>query len=164
MAFTLQTAFLVIATLCVLQQGFGYPLSKQPEASSNPPAIKRVRTKRCSCSSWLDNECIYFCHLDIIWVNTPNKITPFGLGSPLSRRRRSTSRCECANPTDRTCSSFCHTSSEDPDMEFVTQLDNQSNHVDKTSDHLLLSLRRVVKDNLMTATRFASPKKKSRIS
>lgn len=30
-----------------------------------------VRTKRCSCNSWDDKECIYFCHLDIIWVNTP---------------------------------------------------------------------------------------------
>ncbi|RXN02312.1 transcription factor HIVEP3-like protein [Labeo rohita] len=82
---------------------FGYPLSEQSEASSNPPA-----PKRCSCSSWEDNECIYFCHLDILWVNTPNKIAPFGLGSPLSRRQRSTGRCECANPADRTCSSFCH--------------------------------------------------------
>lgn len=31
----------------------------------------RVRTKRCACSSPLDSECHYFCHLDIIWINTP---------------------------------------------------------------------------------------------
>uniref|UniRef100_A0A8C1SZS1 Endothelin 2 n=1 Tax=Cyprinus carpio TaxID=7962 RepID=A0A8C1SZS1_CYPCA len=128
--------------LCFL--GFGYPLSEQSEASSNPPALKRVRTKRCSCSSWLDNECIYFCHLDIIWVNTPNKITPFGLGSPLSRRRRSTGRCECANPADRTCSSFCHTC-------FVAK-------------HCVIFIcRKVVEDNLMTASRLPSTKKKSRL-
>lgn len=30
-----------------------------------------LRPRRCSCSSWLDKECVYFCHLDIIWVNTP---------------------------------------------------------------------------------------------
>ncbi|XP_067282093.1 endothelin-2 [Pseudorasbora parva] len=163
MAFSLRTAVFVSVTLCVLQQGFGYPLSEQAEASSNPPARKRVRTKRCSCSDWSDNECIYFCHLDIIWVNTPSKITPFGLGGPLSRRRRSTGRCECANPADRTCSGFCHTSSENPDMEIVTQLGDQSNHTGKSSDHLLSTLRKVLKDNLMTASRSASPKKKSGI-
>uniref|UniRef100_A0A673LJV5 Endothelin 2 n=1 Tax=Sinocyclocheilus rhinocerous TaxID=307959 RepID=A0A673LJV5_9TELE len=97
-----------------------YKTLYSPELHCNPPALKRVRTKRCSCSSWSDNECIYFCHLDIIWVNTPNKIAPFGLGSPLSRRRRSTGRCECANPADRTCSSFCrsrrvNTTSRNPD-------------------------------------------------
>lgn len=31
----------------------------------------RERTKRCACNSLLDSECHYFCHLDIIWVNTP---------------------------------------------------------------------------------------------
>ncbi|KTF81904.1 hypothetical protein cypCar_00018953 [Cyprinus carpio] len=163
MACSLWTAVFISVTLCVLQQGFGYPISDQSEASSNPPALKRVRTKRCSCSSWSDNECIYFCHLDIIWVNTPNKITPFGLGSPLSRRRRSTGRCECANPADRTCSSFCHSSSENPDMEIVTQSEDQSNHIGKTSDYLLSSLRKAIKYNLTTASRTASTKKKSRL-
>ncbi|XP_026096667.1 endothelin-2-like [Carassius auratus] len=158
MAFSLRHAVFITVTLCVLQQGFGYPLSEQSEASN-----KRVRTKRCSCSSWLDNECIYFCHLDIIWVNTPNKITPFGLGSPLSRRRRSTGRCECANPSDRTCSSFCHSSLENPGMEIVTRFDDQPYHMEKTGDYLLSSLRKVVVDNLMTASRSASTKKKSRL-
>ncbi|KAG1961077.1 endothelin-2 [Pimephales promelas] len=162
MALSLRTAVFISVTLCVLQQGFGYPLSEQSEASANPPALKRVRTKRCSCSSWLDNECIYFCHLDIIWVNTPSKISPFGLGSALSRRRRSTGRCECANPSDRSCSSFCHTSSENPDMEIETQLGDQLNHMGKSSDHLLSTLRKVFKDNLITASRSAATKKKSR--
>lgn len=40
-----------------------------PPGESHLPAAPR--TKRCSCNSWLDKECIYFCHLDIIWVNTP---------------------------------------------------------------------------------------------
>ncbi|KAF4100102.1 endothelin-2 [Onychostoma macrolepis] len=163
MAFSLWTAVFISVTLCVVQQGLGYPLSDQSEATSNPPALKRVRTKRCSCSSWLDNECIYFCHLDIIWVNTPNKIAPFGLGSPLSRRRRSTGRCECANPADRTCSSFCHSSSETPDMVIVTQFDDQSNHIGKTSNDLLSSLRKAIKYNFMTASRSASTMRKSRL-
>lgn len=40
-----------------------------PPAESHLAALPR--SKRCSCNSWLDKECIYFCHLDIIWVNTP---------------------------------------------------------------------------------------------
>ncbi|CAL8295305.1 unnamed protein product [Merluccius merluccius] len=73
------------------------------------PQPHHVRTKRCSCNSWQDKECIYFCHLDIIWVNTPSKVLPYGLGSLLSRHRRSASRCECAEgQADAGCSSFCH--------------------------------------------------------
>uniref|UniRef100_A0A674E3H6 Endothelin-like toxin domain-containing protein n=1 Tax=Salmo trutta TaxID=8032 RepID=A0A674E3H6_SALTR len=67
----------------------------------------RVRTKRCACNNQLDSECHYFCHLDIIWVNTPSKTTVYGLGSPLSRRRRSAGRCVCADSDDHTCTSFC---------------------------------------------------------
>ncbi|XP_051577819.1 endothelin-1-like [Myxocyprinus asiaticus] len=75
------------------------------------PATHKVRTKRCSCNNQLDSECHYFCHLDIIWVNTPSKTTDYGLGSPLAHRRRSTSRCFCANPADQTCNIFCRYSS-----------------------------------------------------
>uniref|UniRef100_A0A8C9WKM3 Endothelin 2 n=1 Tax=Scleropages formosus TaxID=113540 RepID=A0A8C9WKM3_SCLFO len=64
---------------------------------------------RCSCSNWLDKECVYFCHLDIIWVNTPSKTLPYGLGRVAARRLRSTSRCECADPADRACAAFCPT-------------------------------------------------------
>uniref|UniRef100_A0AAY4BK20 Endothelin-like toxin domain-containing protein n=1 Tax=Denticeps clupeoides TaxID=299321 RepID=A0AAY4BK20_9TELE len=77
-------------------------------ACAGLPVSGHVRTKRCSCSNGLDEECYYFCHLDIIWVNTPGKTTPYGLGSPLSRRRRSAGRCACSSPEDRTCLGFCH--------------------------------------------------------
>lgn len=43
----------------------------QPPLQSHLGTAAHLRTKRCSCNSWLDKECIYFCHLDIIWVNTP---------------------------------------------------------------------------------------------
>ncbi|KAI6073401.1 Endothelin-2 [Aix galericulata] len=66
-----------------------------------------LRTKRCSCNSWLDKECIYFCHLDIIWVNTPGHTAPYGLGSPPRRRKRSLSRCECSHSRDSICTNFC---------------------------------------------------------
>ncbi|NXJ83330.1 EDN2 protein, partial [Trogon melanurus] len=67
----------------------------------------RPRSKRCSCNSWLDKECIYFCHLDIIWVNTPGHTAPYGLGSPPKRRKRSLGRCECSHSRDSVCATFC---------------------------------------------------------
>ncbi|KAK1795046.1 hypothetical protein P4O66_010234 [Electrophorus voltai] len=106
------------------QLGLGFPVIGQSEVNEPEPA-HRVRTKRCSCNNQMDSECHYFCHLDIIWVNTPrsimavhyndlffgltlhSKITVYGLGSPLARRRRSAGRCLCANSADQTCSSFC---------------------------------------------------------
>uniref|UniRef100_A0A8C9VDS6 Endothelin-like toxin domain-containing protein n=1 Tax=Scleropages formosus TaxID=113540 RepID=A0A8C9VDS6_SCLFO len=73
-------------------------------------APQHARVKRCSCNNQMDSECHYFCHLDIIWVNTPSKTTVYGLGSPLSRRRRSAGRCACTDPNDRVCTDFCHCS------------------------------------------------------
>ncbi|NXG75161.1 EDN2 protein, partial [Baryphthengus martii] len=71
------------------------------------PLAAHRRTKRCSCNSWLDKECIYFCHLDIIWVNTPGHTAPYGLGSPPRRRKRSLGRCECSHSRDNICATFC---------------------------------------------------------
>uniref|UniRef100_A0A8C5EN11 Endothelin-like toxin domain-containing protein n=1 Tax=Gouania willdenowi TaxID=441366 RepID=A0A8C5EN11_GOUWI len=76
------------------------------EASENIQT-HRVRTKRCACSNRLDSECHYFCHLDIIWINTPSKTTVYGLGVASARHRRSTDRCTCASPDDQRCTSFC---------------------------------------------------------
>ncbi|MEE6522850.1 hypothetical protein FKM82_021488 [Ascaphus truei] len=84
--------------------GASVPLESPPTPSLNLHA----RTKRCSCNNWLDKECIYFCHLDIIWVNTAGQTLPYGLGSPPKRRKRSLSRCECADFSDRSCATMCH--------------------------------------------------------
>ncbi|CAM4639031.1 hypothetical protein PO909_004104 [Leuciscus waleckii] len=71
------------------------------------------RTKRCSCASFMDKECVYFCHLDIIWVNTPERTVSYGLGNAPRKKRSVTepvvpkSRCKCADSKDKTCSSFC---------------------------------------------------------
>ncbi|KAI3360900.1 hypothetical protein L3Q82_013101, partial [Scortum barcoo] len=104
------TSVLLLITLWAsVQDGLGLPVMKQLEAEVDDSVkTQGVRTKRCACSSLLDSECHYFCHLDIIWVNTPSKTTVYGLGSALSRRRRSTGRCTCANPDDQTCTDFCH--------------------------------------------------------
>uniref|UniRef100_A0A3Q4B2N7 Endothelin-like toxin domain-containing protein n=1 Tax=Mola mola TaxID=94237 RepID=A0A3Q4B2N7_MOLML len=92
--------------------GLGLPGLKQLEVEAADGApTHRERTKRCACSNLLDSECHFFCHLDIIWVNTPGKMTVYGLGSAPSRRRRSTGRCTCANPDDQSCATFCRHSS-----------------------------------------------------
>ncbi|XP_053190559.1 endothelin-1 [Scomber japonicus] len=76
---------------------------------------RHVRTKRCSCATFLDKECVYFCHLDIIWVNTPERVVSYGLGNaPRTRRAVSDSmatstgpRCRCLRENDSTCTNFC---------------------------------------------------------
>ncbi|XP_077050984.1 endothelin-1 [Siphateles boraxobius] len=76
-------------------------------------SVHHSRTKRCSCASFMDKECVYFCHLDIIWVNTPERTVSYGLGNAPRKKRSVTepvvpkSRCKCADSKDKTCSSFC---------------------------------------------------------
>ncbi|PWA24118.1 hypothetical protein CCH79_00016780 [Gambusia affinis] len=125
--------------------GCGLPLSDQQEALVSEPPPRHIRTKRCSCSNWEDRECIYFCHLDIIWVNTPSKLLPYGLGSSTSRRRRSASRCECRDPADKTCRGFCHKSPEDGRTEVLQKVSGTNNR------RLLTALRSVVKLNTAIA-------------
>ncbi|XP_041090138.1 endothelin-2-like isoform X3 [Polyodon spathula] len=98
---------LAVTWLCVsLDEGMALPLSDSSHPSHG--AAPRLRVKRCSCNNWHDKECIYFCHLDIIWINTPGKTTLYGLGSPLSRRRRSVGRCQCSHSKDQSCARFCY--------------------------------------------------------
>ncbi|XP_045914626.1 endothelin-2 [Micropterus dolomieu] len=146
---------LTLFLICMaLQEGCGLPLSDRAELPPQAPHPHRVRTKRCSCNSWDDKECIYFCHLDIIWVNTPSKILPYGLGSPLSRRRRrSADRCECLNAADKTCSGFCHKSSENPR---TTVVDPQLESANTKSNKFLESFRTVVKSNMVIAKEILS--------
>ncbi|XP_070840934.1 endothelin-2 [Chaetodon trifascialis] len=147
---------LTLFFICMaLQEGCGLPLSDQAELPAQAPHPHRVRTKRCSCNSWDDKECIYFCHLDIIWVNTPSKLLPYGLGSPLSRRRRSADRCECLNPADKTCSGFCQ-SSENPQTNLMGPLVESAS---TNSNKLLASFRSVVKSNMALAKEILSSKK-----
>ncbi|KAM4568116.1 endothelin-2 [Fundulus diaphanus] len=99
---------LLVTVWASVQDGLGLPVVKQPEAEAvNGVQTHPVRTKRCACSNLLDSECHYFCHLDIIWVNTPSKTTIYGLGGGLLRRKRFAGRCTCARLDDKTCTSFC---------------------------------------------------------
>ncbi|KAM9308300.1 endothelin-1 [Gastrophryne carolinensis] len=90
--------------------------SAMPHNSDAP--LRPRRLKRCSCSSLMDKECVYFCHLDIIWINTPEKTVPYGLGGPRSKRSlqdlktRSPDRCICAKNEDKKCLDFCQTGAQ----------------------------------------------------
>ncbi|KAL2080731.1 hypothetical protein ACEWY4_024524 [Coilia grayii] len=76
---------------------------------------RHIRSKRCSCATFLDKECVFFCHLDIIWVNTPERTVSYGLGN-VSRKKRSLRafsdltkkfRCKCTEERDMKCMAFC---------------------------------------------------------
>ncbi|XP_015257879.1 PREDICTED: endothelin-3-like [Cyprinodon variegatus] len=93
--------------------------------ASQPSETSRSRQKRCTCYSYTDKECVYYCHLDIIWINTPERTVPYGMSNyrgPKRRRRDATAivakgdqpqmrRCICAvTDADPGCRNFCHSS------------------------------------------------------
>ncbi|XP_068189530.1 endothelin-1 [Antennarius striatus] len=90
------------------------PVKETPTASTATQG-RHVRTKRCSCATFLDKECVYFCHLDIIWVNTPERVVSYGLGNaPRAKRAAADTmatgggpRCQCFRENDSTCRNFC---------------------------------------------------------
>ncbi|XP_063153065.1 endothelin-3 [Candoia aspera] len=81
------------------------------------------RAKRCTCYTYKDKECVYYCHLDIIWINTPEKTVPYGLANyrgnfrvkrsteqlrkSLHSSENSPSRCSCTDRHDKLCMQFC---------------------------------------------------------
>nr|XP_057940748.1 endothelin-3b isoform X2 [Doryrhamphus excisus] len=86
----------------------------------------KSRSKRCTCYSYKDKECIYYCHLDIIWINTPERTVPYGMssyqgaqrlrravtGQPSEHEQTNTQRCVCASlDADPECHQFCQPSS-----------------------------------------------------
>ncbi|XP_036955705.1 endothelin-3 isoform X1 [Acanthopagrus latus] len=84
---------------------------EKPCPACDPPGARR-RAKRCTCYTYKDKECVYYCHLDIIWINTPEHTVPYGMssykGSLRMRRSAGTAqRCVCTVHNDSTCSSFC---------------------------------------------------------
>ncbi|KAG6938589.1 endothelin 3 [Chelydra serpentina] len=94
-------------------------------AKADGPAAgaPRRRAKRCTCYTYKDKECVYYCHLDIIWINTPERTVPYGLSNYRGsfRGKRSTgqlckstesldwslSRCSCLDIHDKQCMLFC---------------------------------------------------------
>ncbi|XP_060686771.1 endothelin-2 [Hemiscyllium ocellatum] len=117
-------------TLTVLVLTLQPPLT--PEGSSEPLAgalagseidsdqgLREVhsslhREKRCSCSNMEDTECVYFCHVGIVWVNTPGQVVPYGLGNAAKLRKRELTRCFCTKGKDAECRTFCQSPSRVP--------------------------------------------------
>ncbi|KAM8754373.1 endothelin-3b [Acanthopagrus schlegelii] len=104
----------------------GFPDSSRVSGSGRlqlPDATEaKSRAKRCTCYSYKDKECVYYCHLDIIWINTPERTVPYGLSNyrgPQRMRRAvggrasdpgesKTQRCVCTViDTDPECRDFC---------------------------------------------------------
>ncbi|XP_041104516.1 endothelin-1-like [Polyodon spathula] len=125
-------------------------ISEFPTVSSAP--LRRVRSKRCSCSSFLDKECVYFCHLDIIWINTPERTVSYGLGSP-PRRKRSLQesvlgtlldtrpRCKCSNMKDKKCLDLCQPETDLRTPPPQEKLENvQENNMDCTGKQCIYKL------------------------
>uniref|UniRef100_A0A8C9CGU3 Endothelin-3 n=1 Tax=Phocoena sinus TaxID=42100 RepID=A0A8C9CGU3_PHOSS len=96
------------------------PRSPGQEQAAKGPVHHRAR--RCTCFTYKDKECVYYCHLDIIWINTPERTVPYGLsnyrGSFRGRRSagtfprssqpsKGTPRCACAESEDAACTHFC---------------------------------------------------------
>ncbi|XP_051247169.1 endothelin-1 [Dicentrarchus labrax] len=110
------TLISVLSVMCsgILCTVLSVPAGGTPTASIATQG-RHVRTKRCSCATFLDKECVYFCHLDIIWVNTPERVVSYGLGNaPRTRRAVADSmatgsgpRCQCFRENDNTCRNFC---------------------------------------------------------
>ncbi|XP_042319976.1 endothelin-3 [Sceloporus undulatus] len=81
------------------------------------------RPRRCTCYTYKDKECVYYCHLDIIWINTPQRTVPYGLANyrgsfrgkrSIEQHRKSLHsskwpllRCSCADRCDKPCMNFC---------------------------------------------------------
>ncbi|CAJ1051874.1 endothelin-3 [Xyrichtys novacula] len=105
-------------------------MSEVEPCSSCEPQKSRRRAKRCTCYSYKDKECVYYCHLDIIWINTPEHTVPYGMSSYQGslRIRRSASvwqvrrgsvaqRCACRLQSDSDCSNFCKNRKERLSLE-----------------------------------------------
>ncbi|XP_062385412.1 endothelin-1 isoform X2 [Sardina pilchardus] len=107
---------ILILVLVIFHTAASLSIGGVTVAGTSSPA-RHIRSKRCSCATFLDKECVYFCHLDIIWVNTPERTVSYGLGN-VPRKKRSLrdfsdsaqkNRCKCKNEKDSACMTFCDT-------------------------------------------------------
>ncbi|KAM9752360.1 endothelin-3b [Menidia menidia] len=125
-----------ILTLALLHGVLMSPVKSESNARSLPDStlsgsrtlkgsqlsdISKSRQKRCTCYSYSDKECVYYCHLDIIWINTPERTVPYGMssyrgsqrprravGGGLTKHDGPKTRCICAvADSDLECHNFC---------------------------------------------------------
>ncbi|XP_051511506.1 endothelin-2-like [Myxocyprinus asiaticus] len=98
--------FLINAVVLILEQQVpGSHVNRSPLVNNTPQIHHRER--RCSCENLKDKECVYFCHIGIVWVDTPSQVIPYGVGSLQVRLRRDVKRCHCADKRDTKCVQFC---------------------------------------------------------
>ncbi|XP_050953027.1 endothelin-3b [Labeo rohita] len=104
-------------------------LHPQTKAELISASHTRTRSKRCTCYSFKDRECVYYCHLGIIWINTPQRTVPYGMSSYRSPQRLKRSsgtdgtvlhRCTCADHSDSQCYNFCNARRQNvPDRRLI---------------------------------------------
>uniref|UniRef100_A0A8C1FYS3 Si:ch211-202p1.5 n=1 Tax=Cyprinus carpio TaxID=7962 RepID=A0A8C1FYS3_CYPCA len=95
--------FISVVVFILGQQG--NLANRSPSVNATPQIHRRER--RCSCENLKDKECVYFCHIGIVWVDTPSQVIPYGVGSLQMRLRRDVVRCNCADKRDKKCLRFC---------------------------------------------------------
>ncbi|XP_059897697.1 endothelin-1 [Gadus macrocephalus] len=105
MEITLYCCFL---SLFLIQQHQAYPSSKPGPTTEEGLPTQLVhkahrREKRCSCENPRDKECVYFCHVGILWINTPSQVVSYGS----VRLRRDLDRCLCTDHHDDGCLRYC---------------------------------------------------------
>uniref|UniRef100_A0A803JKB4 Endothelin-3 n=1 Tax=Xenopus tropicalis TaxID=8364 RepID=A0A803JKB4_XENTR len=112
------TGSLPLATASPGPQGTPIPGYEQRSGTSHLEGDSggaRRRDRRCTCYTYKDKECVYYCHLDIIWINTPERVVPYGLSNYRGKRSAGSwsskprSRCSCEDISDRQCVHFCST-------------------------------------------------------
>ncbi|XP_059810778.1 endothelin-2-like [Hypanus sabinus] len=165
----------IMTIICLLFEN-GYCFSLSGIGMTGERHLRRE--KRCSCSSLRDRECIYFCHKDIIWINTPGKTIPYGLGSPRTRRKRLTPRCKCTDSNDRVCSRFCQLDGTRDDTTLqnnnVTSIQHQNplkyqssssnQHQEIKNTHLVQILRQIAQSNIQLAERKKFPTRQNQVN
>ncbi|KAM6924603.1 endothelin-3-like [Xenentodon cancila] len=134
MPFHARIMLIKILALILLQGVLASPLKSERDSRSLPGSKvfgsrdsqlsegAKSRQKRCTCYSYTDKECVYYCHLDIIWINTPERTVPYGMSSYRGQQRRrravggrtserdgpNTPRCICVvADKDAECQDFC---------------------------------------------------------
>ncbi|XP_052391872.1 endothelin-1 [Carassius gibelio] len=96
--------FFISVVVIILEQQGSHAI-RSPSLKATPQIHHRER--RCSCENLKDKECVYFCHIGIVWVDTPSQVIPYGVGSLQMRVRRDVVRCHCTDKRDKKCLQFC---------------------------------------------------------
>uniref|UniRef100_A0A8C8DAG1 Endothelin-like toxin domain-containing protein n=1 Tax=Oryzias sinensis TaxID=183150 RepID=A0A8C8DAG1_9TELE len=63
--------WLLATTFMLIHQASDMSPAAEEGAAMQLTHTPHRREKRCSCENQKDKECIFFCHIGIVWVNTP---------------------------------------------------------------------------------------------